>query len=210
MLRANRTSSVWLLALSWPGVALPQNPPMPASAASEAHPCFAARPRPHCSSFWLTEFEAGLRAAASRNLRGSEFFAWEVGGMRNVSDRIGIGLTGFWTISDEGGSAGLHPRLRIWLAGDRSIDLGPGVTLSGHDLRTFRFNGLAAINVTQWAALTVRAQSITEGEHTSERGEPAFEWLVGVRLGALPGLVVGLGLPVVLVGIAALTCGWCN
>src|SRR3989442_15392150 len=107
--------------------------------------CFRPRPLPACSAYWITEF--GVSASLSR----SEFhpavplFTWELGGMKNLGERSALGATVFVNASDFGSGPGGRLRLRRWLSQGLSLDVAPGIILSGRAARRFFRGGGAGL-----------------------------------------------------------------
>ncbi len=94
--------------------------------------CLRGRPRPECTSYWVTESLFGIRHRQDLGLArwyygssGESSFAYgaAVGWMKNMADRRALGAV--IQVSDIGVRVG--PRLRFWLTPDFAldVDLGP-------------------------------------------------------------------------------------
>lgn len=97
---------------------------------------FRGGDRSHCSSFLLTE--AGVFVPITKppgvgsrdqNLFGSVDLGW----MKNVGSRSGIGASAFWESGSDHNRGGVRVRYRRWLGGRFSVELSPGIVLKGND-----------------------------------------------------------------------------
>lgn len=157
--------------------------------------CFQSAPRPRCSAFLLTEFGAGVRLAADQNDSRATLFEWNLGAIKNVNPRIGIGGSGFFTWSEGFVTVGIQPRLRYWATPRLSIDLAPGLVILQGGARTLGFNGVLATNLGPSVALTTTVQTTDAGVFQGNRRLNRTEWFVGARLGGKVGSVTGLAGP---------------
>src|SRR5712691_2116678 len=140
--------------------------------------CFTSRPLPACGAYLITEFGVGVPLSRT-GVHSAPLFTWELGGMKNLGERSALGATVFVNTSDFGSGPGVRLRLRRWLNHGISLDVAPGLMLSGSAAR--RFSGEAALELHGLFAATLQA----EGDHL----------FVGGRLGALPGLITGVAAP---------------
>ena len=109
----------------------------PPPAPSERKPGHALcwRGKPECGSFIITEMGVLYRlddypfpGDPSRiNL------SFDAGWMKNLSKRDAVGLTGYALTDGDMTRLGIRPRYRRWLSHGSSIDISPGVLLSGED-----------------------------------------------------------------------------
>ena len=133
-----------------------------ASAVADSLPkkraCFRGRPLPVCDHYWLTEFGV---AATIRNEDGYQrgpLFTWELGGMKNVSEKNAFGAAVFAEAGPSNG-LGLRPRYRRWLGGGRSVEFAPGVRLLSEESGK-SFSGHVALNFSDYAAVSLHVVSI--------------------------------------------------
>ena len=153
--------------------------------------CFRPRPRPACSAYMITEFGVGASLSRGEFHPAGPLFTWELGGMKNLGERSALGVAVFVNGFDLGTGLGVRPRFRRWLSQEISLDVAPGIILSGSAAR--RFSGQAALEFHGLVAATLQA----EGNHL----------FVGGRLGALPGTITGVAAPVLAVAVLMIACG---
>jgi len=101
-----------------------------ATTTAEAGVCFRGRPKPDCSSFWITEVGIGLRFSAEKG----ENQLWphsEIGWMKNVGDRYSVGITTYFVAEPKYDDLlfGLKLRGRLWLNRDLSLNVSSGAAL---------------------------------------------------------------------------------
>ncbi|HYJ33178.1 MAG TPA: hypothetical protein VE326_08160 [Candidatus Binatia bacterium] len=132
---------------------------------------FRGGDRTHCASFLLTEagvFVPLTGAAPDQNLFGSV----DVGWMGNVGRSSAVGTSAFWESGTNHNRGGVRLRYRRWLNDRLSLELSPGVVLSGND--TYDppgYIGQAALNMGDLMSVVV------EGEH--ERFTSAYGYWNG-------------------------------
>ena len=153
--------------------------------------CFRPRPLPTCSAYLITEFGVGVGLSRSEFHPAGPLFTWELGGMKNLGERSALGATVFVNASDFGSGPGGRLRLRRWLSQGLSLDVAPGIILSGSAAR--RFSGEVALDFHGLVAATVQVQ----GDHV----------FVGGRLGGLPGAITGVAAPVLAVAVLMIAYG---
>ena len=153
--------------------------------------CFRPRPLPTCSAYLITEFGVGVGLSRSEFHPAGPLFTWELGGMKNLGERSALGATVFVNASDFGSGPGVRLRLRRWLSQGLSLDVAPGIILSGRAAR--RFSGEVALDFHGLVAATVQVQ----GDHV----------FVGGRLGGLPGAITGVAAPVLAVAVLMIAYG---
>lgn len=170
------------------------------SAAAQPPLCFRGRPLPPCDSFLLTEFGVAFNGSEER------LWSWELGFMKNVGTHDAVGAAAF-RIAGPGTVTGVRARYRRWLTSSVSLDLSPGVILGG-DVRGF--SGQAALNFGDLFALTGYAHTVRTFTYDpiSGQGFPRkqFTWYAGARAGSWPGVVIGVGGPLALFALLAITC----
>jgi hypothetical protein len=160
--------------------------------APPAHWCYRGRPAPACDAFVLTEFGVAFRAADNRQTRGP-LYTWELGAMSNYRATRALGAALFAQAGEEVFAFGIRPRARIWLTESTSLDLAPGVVLTGTS-RGPGFSGLVAVNFADVAAVT--ADLMVLRPRPFETGQGAHVSLfVGGRVGSAVGTtaIVGTG-----------------
>lgn len=162
--------------------------------------CLRPRPKPHCSVSTITEIGPTLRVAATKNQQLSVGATANYGLTYYVDSRYAIG--GFVTVAlQEGEGAGnlvaLKFRGRAWLTPKLTVDVSPGLIISGVDgwsefeesgtTQTFRFfvpasTGFtvdAGIGLHDWVGAFVRADfmrytAIREDRFTLDPATGAF------------------------------------
>ncbi len=106
-------------------------------AASERKPGHSLcwRGRPECGSFVVTELGA-LYRLDEYDYPGMDWrvvLTFDAGYMKNLSLKDAVGVTGYALLNDDITRLGIRPRYRRWLSHDTSIDISPGILLSGED-----------------------------------------------------------------------------
>lgn len=173
---------------------------------------FNPRPLNQSRSFLLTEFTFGHRFGPGRIagvwIANSGHVAnWELGYMRNLSPRWSLGTTAFLQVDEDGGQFGIKPRVRYWLNRESSLDLaiGPIVTtfedkaisnfgltshigLNANSFWTF----LLGMDVIHYKVIDYRPPSSGRDLITGNR----VGFYGALRVGGVPGAVVGLLVPV--------------
>jgi len=97
--------------------------------------CFKGAPLPNCRAFFI--IESGLYMQAHRfddysSVRKPRL-GFDLGLMRNFSSRYGLGITGYLATDEYGHRAGIKARYRRWLSDRWTLDISPGLILSGDD-----------------------------------------------------------------------------
>jgi outer membrane murein-binding lipoprotein Lpp len=176
---------------------------------------FSFKPKPlsECKSFLITEFGLayGLDKPSDRTNLG--LITWEFGYMVNRDEHSAIGGTVF--ISSEGDRPqvrfGLKGRYRYWLSKDQSLDIAPGVLITGSrdefegDFVFPSFTCQTGLNLSSWFAVTGQVDIIRR--KTIDQGYPLYalqektvtkpEWYLGFKIGTPAG--VGISTAVVIV-----------
>lgn len=177
--------------------------PSPATAQT----CWRGRPLPDCTSFAITEvgFSFGSRrdSANAGGAATGHLMTWELGYMRNLGERYAVGGTAFVEGDGLGMArlrAGLKGRYRVWLEGNRSVDVAPGVILLAEEPSTpsnpdgsltagYDLGGLLAVsyNLGDLVSLTAQVEALQRPAK-----ELQMSGYVGVRFGSYPGAVAAL------------------
>jgi hypothetical protein len=166
--------------------------PAQRDAAPPAHWCYRGRPASQCDAFVLTEFGAAFRVADNRQTTGP-LYTWELGVMSNHGAKRAFGAALFAQAGNEVFAAGIRPRARVWLTGSTSLDLAPGLVLTGTSPGP-GFSGLAAVNFGDIAAVTTNLMVLRPRPFETGRGA-RVSLFVGGRVGSGLGTtaIVGTG-----------------
>jgi len=169
--------------------ALPARPP-----AAEGKACFQPRALPVCRSFWVTEFgvQVFLSQPPGINDQRRVMGTWELGWMKNRSSGDAVGASVFLSTNDNAMRSGVRARYRRWLGSESAVDVSPALIVfqSNDDLETRARLGAAlqaGVTFHDWIGLTSQV----------EAAEGGVRFQTGVRLGGYPGLVTGVGAPLV-------------
>ncbi len=174
---------------------------------------FNPKPLSECKSFLITEcgFSYGLDKRSGQTNLG--LFTWELGYMVNRDEHSAIGGTVF--ISSETDRIrirlGLKGRYRYWLSKDQSLDIAPGILITGSKDK-FKFPSFTCqtgLNLSSWFAITGQVDIMRskkfDYESTlfapQEKTVTKPEWYLGLKLGTPAG--AGIGTVAVLVAALA-------
>jgi len=164
------------------------------------------RPLAETRSFMITEFGVLERIDDYRYLGGDTRIAisFDLGWMKNISERGAVGFSGYALVSDPTTRMGIRGRYRRWLSRKTSIDISPGVLLSGED------SGIeydppgfvlgATLNAGDLVALTVDAEYARNLDLVHDTPPLQWEkrtdvaWRAGAKLGSGLGLLGTAGL----------------
>lgn len=189
----------------------------PASETVRRIPALTWRGRPlaETRSFMITEFGVLARIDDYPYIGGDSriAFSFDLGWMKNISERAAVGFSGYALVSDPTARLGIRARYRRWLSQRTSIDISPGVLLSGED------SGIeydppgfalgATLNAGDLVALTVDAEYARNLDLVHDTPPLQWEkrtdvaWRAGAKLGSglgllgaasLVGLVLYIGL----------------
>jgi hypothetical protein len=164
---------------------------VPADAQEQRSWCFRGQPEPACAAFLVSTLnyfpgrEGQSEGSVTWNL-----VEWEDGWMTNRGPATADGYSVAVGVSNTGFHLSAERRYRRWLGRGLALDAGAGVTITQHPPNTYPHRYLAgptadvALGLTDWAALSARGE-ILLGPETVGRLD------VGVRLGTLPGLILG-------------------
>lgn len=171
-----------------------------------SHWCFRGRPSPACNVFWLTE--AGVAAHVAGNQAAYEsapLFTWELGWMVNRGSSRAFGIAAFGQAGDGMVAAGIRPRVRFWMNPTMSLDVAPGVAVYASDGGGPGFSGHVGLNFGDYGAATVHVVALRPRTYDTNRSMRTAVF-AGGRLGSVPGTVVGVGGPVVVLAILLIAC----
>jgi hypothetical protein len=180
--------------------------PSPTTVATthRTHWCFRGRPKPACDVFWLTEFGVAARVGYNQPYESGPLFTWELGGMVNHGTRGAFGMAAFAQVGDGVGAVGIRPRLRYWITPTTSLDLAPGVVLHGSG-RSPGFSGHIGLNFGDYAAVTAHVVALRPEPYDIDQRTRTFVF-AGGRLGSVPGTIVGITAPIVLLIALVIAC----
>ena len=186
--------------------------------------CFRGHPKPDCDFFLITEIGYAFRMQEFSRPKLSSSngcFNWELGLMGNVNARYALGGAFYLAAGEEGSRLGIKPRLRRWLAPDVSLDLSPGIILSGNlennedniyaDINGIGFVGSVDLNFSDLFSLTTQLEAVPyKGTHFRVMGEEIKKTAVSLYGGAKLGSGLGLVGTSVILGLAILVAATWN
>lgn len=164
------------------------------------------RPRAETGSFLITEFGVLTRIDHYPYIGGDSrmAFSFDLGWMKNISESGAVGFSGYALVSDPTSRLGLRARYRRWLSRRTSIDISPGILLSGED------SGIeydppgfvlgTTLNAGDLVALTVDAEYAKNLDLVHDTPPLQWEkrtdvaWRAGAKLGSGLGLLGTAGL----------------
>jgi hypothetical protein len=155
--------------------------------------------------FWLTEFGVAARAADNRPYKSGPLATWELGWMLNRGTSRAIGIAAFAQVGDGVDAVGIRPRLRFWLSPTTSLDLAPGIVVQAAGPAP-GFSGHIGIGSRDIAAVTAHLVALRPNSYDDDRSTRTAVFLGG-RLGSVPGTIVGVGGPVVVIIAFLIACG---
>jgi len=118
----------------------------------------------------------------------------EYGLARNVGKTHSIGLTGFFGVNEDLEHAGVRLRLVQWLSPSVSVNVSPGIILSGrpdngYEFRSPQFTAQAGVNLSgRFGVVMEMFRSGLRRTYGLPIGTHDTNWHLGFRLGAEPGL----------------------
>ena len=170
---------------------------------------FRGRPLPECKAFWVLESAWNFRQSGTSIREGKKEFLFtaDIGYMKNITAKSGIGLTAHMGADDDAGQFGLRARYRLWFDRDVYLDISPGILIAGEDNHSHPkfpgFVGTAALGFGDWVALVFQYQMIRFEDlsyiddawidHSVPQGTQKTSY-IGVRFGSY----LAIALPVVL------------
>ena len=157
-------------------------------------------------SFMITEFGVLARLDDYPYAGGDSRMAisFDLGWMKNISERRAVGFSGYALVSDPTTRLGIRGRYRRWLSRKTSIDVSPGVLLGGED------SGIeydppgfvlgATVNAGDLVALTVDAEYARNLDLVHDTPPLQWEkrtdvaWRAGAKFGSGLGVLATAGL----------------
>ena len=164
------------------------------------------RPLAETRSFMITEFGVLSRLDDYPYLDHESrlAFSFDLGWMKNVSERGAVGFSGYALVSDPTTRLGLRGRYRRWLSRKMSIDVSPGIVLGGEDSAIeYDPPGFvlgATLNEGDLVALTVDAEYAKNRDLVHDTPPYQWEdrsdvaWRAGAKFGSGLGLLGAAGL----------------
>jgi len=162
---------------------------------------FKPEPFPKCSSFLITEFGLFYGLDKSSDQSNLRLVTWELGYMVNRNEHSALGGTFVLAIDPDGGSSrlGLKARYRYWLSNKKSVDIAPGILISGSkngfEFPSFTCN--VGLNLNTWFAITGQVDII----HWKTVTKP--EGYLGLKFGTPTG--AGIATAALVVAALAIT-----
>jgi hypothetical protein len=188
--------------------------------------CYVGRPAESCRMFLVAEGNAygafagsryqriGYQGEVRRHRHLAPHIAWEVGAMRNITERDAVGAVLLVGGDANGERVAVKARYRRWLTPRSAVDVGAGALFARRSEpyaepdRAGNFHvpvagltGDVAVGLTDWAGVSVRGDLLLD-----EDGERAHALYGGLKLGTRPAAVVTV-LPLVLGVIGILVVG---
>lgn len=167
--------------------------------------CFRGRPRPDCSSFWITE--AGLSFPLSTTVsepgETQLGMTFEVGYLWNTEKHSAWGGTVFFRGAESWDGVGVRPRYHRWLSRSAALDISPGVRFSsnGSNLAVDLSSQIGVSIYGIGAVLQAESGDVeVMNPDGTFRTEKEFGWFIGGRVGQYAGIVGIVGI----LGLAAL------
>jgi hypothetical protein len=164
------------------------------------------RPLAETRSFMITEMGVLARIDDYPYIGGDSrtAFSFDLGWMKNISERGAVGFSGYALVSDPTTRLGIRGRYRRWLSRKTSIDISPGVLLGGEDAAIeYDPPGFvlgATLNAGDLVALTVDAEYARNLDLVHDTPPLEWEkrtdvaWRAGAKLGSGLGLLGAAGL----------------
>ena len=153
---------------------------------------FRFRPGPPtaCGTYMITESSFLIRESGV----SGGYVVIEYGLARNVGRTHSVGVTGFFGASGDLQQGGVRLRLAEWISPSVSVNVSPGIILSGvgvngYDFRRPQF--AAQVGVNTGGRFGVVMEMFTSGLRRTYGlpiGTEETNWHLGFRLGAEPGL----------------------
>jgi len=171
------------------------------------------RPLADCGAFWVLETgwcllqkESNVREEKKRFL-----FTADVGYMRNITANSAVGATAYVGADDDAGQFGLRLRYRRWLNRDVSLDVSPGILLTGEDNRVTPsfpgFVGTLTLGFADWAGITVLYQAIRYERSNFDYAIADSGTQKSLYIGARFGSYAAIVFPAILLAIYAAESG---
>ena len=178
---------------------------------------FNPRPLDQTKAFSITEFSLGRRfgdyTLGDDNRSESEgLAAWELGLMRNVSERWAVGATVFLNADDWRTQLGIKPRVRYWLGHKSSFDFSarPILKTFGEDQLTHKgISSNLGYNFNNWLGLDAGFEYVSfDGTQFAPGGELLIpvegdrtSFSITAKVGGVPGAIAGVTVPAVVAAL---------
>jgi hypothetical protein len=184
---------------------------------------FKPKPFPECRSFLITEFGLYYGLDKSSDQTNLRLITREFGLMENRDERSAIGGTLFIDAEAdrEGSRLGFRARYRYWLSRNRSLDIAPGILITGwkSEFEFPSFTCQTGLNLNSWLAITGQVDVVrwkTSGyTPTLQNGLTVFtlqektvtkpEWYLGLKFGTPAGAGIGTAAVIVVALAVAIT-----
>ncbi len=178
---------------------------------------FTPRPLEQTKTFTITEFSLGRRFG-DYNLGDDDrsesegLAAWELGLMRNVSERWAIGAAVFLNADDWRTQFGIKPRVRYWLGQRSSLDLAAGPILKTYGEDQLTHTGISShlgYNANSWLGFDLGFEYVSfDGMIFAPGGELLIpvkgdrsSFSITTRIGGVPGAIAGVAVPAIVAAL---------
>lgn len=188
--------------------------------------CYVGRPAESCRMFLVAEGNAygafagsryrrtGYQGEVRRHRHLAPHIAWEIGAMRNVTERDAVGAALLVGGDANGERVALKGRYRRWLTPRSAVDVGAGALFARRSephadpdrpgnfhVPVAGLTGDVAVGLTDWVGVSLRGDLLLDAD-----GERAHALYGGLKLGTRPAAVVTV-LPLVLGVVGVLIIG---
>ncbi len=178
---------------------------------------FNPRPLDQTKAFSITEFSLGHRfgnyTQNGEDRSESEALAtWELGYMRNLSERWALGVAAFLNADDWRTQFGVKPRVRYWLGQKSSLDfsIGPILKTFGEDQLTHKgISSNLGYNFNNWLGLDAGFEYVSfDGTQFAPGGELLIpvegdrtSFSISAKVAGVPGAIAGVAVPAVVAAL---------
>jgi hypothetical protein len=172
---------------------------------------FTPRPLDQTKTFTITEFSLGPRfgnytLGDDKRSESEGLTSWELGLMRNVSERWAVGAAVFLNADEWRTQVGIKPRVRYWLGQRSSLDLAAGPILKTYGEDQLTHIGISShlgYNANSWLGFGLGFEYVTfDGTRFAPGGELLIpvegdrsSFSITTRIGGVPGAVCGIAVP---------------
>jgi hypothetical protein len=188
--------------------------------------CYVGRPAESCRMFLVAEGNAygafagsryrrtGYQGEVRRHRHLAPHIAWEVGAMRNVTERSAVGAVLLVGGDANGERVALKARYRRWLTPRSAVDVGAGALFArraephadpdrpgNFHVPAAGVTGDVAVGLTDWVGVSVRGDLLVDSD-----GERAHALYGGLKLGTRPAAAITV-LPLLLGVVGVLIVG---
>lgn len=180
-----------------------------------AQTCFRGKRIDSCSTFLVTEFGYASRLNEAPDVtKGNFLFIWKFGLMANLDERSALGGALQLGADDNGTRLAVKARYRRWLGSAASLEVAPGLILTGSDnhfhLSLPGFTGEIGLNAADLFGMFLMVEVIKmEPLPNFPDIEPVgtdVAWYGGIKLGSYAGIIAAIAFPVA-VGISLSSSG---